>query len=258
MVDAIGNALSHAIRHLSCMAAIPLLLLALNASAAPTLTIECSSAQIRKGESFKMYLKIIAEENMSNIDVKWIPPTGFDLKLDNENYPTGMTIGSSYTFAFSGTPPSSLNIGHRPGQDTRERKVFIFNVDYSTRRDGVTEARQQTVELNTGFSVNASIYLLWGVFGLLLGAAIKHLTRYGPDSANNQVTQQKTAGRSLSSSVIDLMSVTAIGFVVLLALARESIPTKGWYDSLALGVAVAILSDDQLLTRVKSLVPRVS
>jgi len=31
-----------------------------------------------------------------------------------------------------------------------------------------------------------------------------------------------------------------------------------WYDSLALGVAVAILSDDQLLTSVKSLVPRIS
>jgi hypothetical protein len=257
MVDGVGNALSQAIRLLSRMAAIPLLLVALNASATPTLTVECSSAQIRKGESFKIYLKITAAENMSNIDVKWIPPAGFDLKLDkeNENFPKEMMIGSSYTFAFSGTPPSSLNIGHKPGQDTRERKVFIFNIDYSTRRDGVPEARQQTVELNTSFSVNASIYLFWGVFGLLLGAAIKHFTRYGPDNPHNQMTQQKIAGRSLGSSVIDLMSVTAIGFVVLLVLARESIPTKGWYDSLALGVAVAILSDDQLLTRVKSLVP---
>jgi hypothetical protein len=54
-----------------------------------------------------------------------------------------------------------------------------------------------------------------------------------------------------------LLSVAAIGFVVLLVFAREAIPTKGWYDSLALGVAVAILSDDQLLKRVGSLVPQI-
>ena len=169
-----------------------------------------------------------------------------------------MTIGSSYTFAFSGTPPPSLNIGHKPGADTREQKIFIFNIGYSTRRDGVSEAHQQTVKLNTAFSVDALSYLSWGVFGLLFGAAIKHLTRYGPDSRHNQMTEQKTTARGLGSTVIDLMSVTAVGFVVLLVLARDSIPTKGWYDSLALGVAVAILSDDQLPTRVKSLVPRIN
>jgi len=71
----LGNLLTQAVRFFGQVARIGLVLTAATASAAPTLTVECSSAQIRKGESFKIYLKITAEENMSSIDVKLIVPT---------------------------------------------------------------------------------------------------------------------------------------------------------------------------------------
>jgi len=47
----------------------------------------------------------------------------------------------------------------------------------------------------------------------------------------------------------------AIGFVVLLVLSRDEVPSKGWYDTVALGVAAAILSDEQLLAKVRTTVP---
>ena len=54
---------------------------------------------------------------------------------------------------------------------------------------------------------------------------------------------------------VGLLGNVTVGFIVRLVLARERIPTKGWCDSLALGIAVAILSDDQLLTKVRAVLP---
>lgn len=259
----IRKVLAYALRLFPKMVATMAILTAATASAAPILTVECSTTQIRKGESFKIYLQIMTQEDIQNINLEWVPPTGFGLKLDkeNENYPKEMRTGSSYTVAFSGTSPPVWNIGHSPGADTREQKTFVFNVRYSTQRDGTSEAHQQTVKVNTAFSIDDFSYLGWAIFGLILGGVIKQLARYGVErQQEGQPAQQKSGAAVLPSvrrSLIDLLSIAAIGFVVLLVLARDAIPTKGWYDSLALGVAVAILSDDQLLARVRSLVPKI-
>ena len=42
-----------------------------------------------------------------------------------------------------------------------------------------------------------------------------------------------------------------MGFLALLLLSRHELPTGAIHDSLALGIGLGFLSDDQLLTRIK-------
>jgi hypothetical protein len=43
-----------------------------------------------------------------------------------------------------------------------------------------------------------------------------------------------------------------IGFGALLVMAKETIPVNSWHQSIALGIGLAVLSDEQLLAKFKS------
>ena len=53
--------------------------------------------------------------------------------------------------------------------------------------------------------------------------------------------------------VTSVLTTLATGFLVLLLLSRHELPTGAIHDSLALGIGIGILSDDQLLNRLNSL-----
>ncbi len=46
-------------------------------------------------------------------------------------------------------------------------------------------------------------------------------------------------------------STTSVGFAVLVILARDTIPIRGWYDSFALGAILGMLGDEDLLGKLK-------
>jgi hypothetical protein len=58
--------------------------------------------------------------------------------------------------------------------------------------------------------------------------------------------------REIASALTSL----AMGFLALLLLSRHELPTGAIHDSLALGIGLGLLSDDQLLSRIKIAGPR--
>jgi hypothetical protein len=108
------------------------------------------------------------------------------------------------------------------------------------------------VDLPVDYAIPGSIYIVLGVVGLILGNIIKTFTAL---KSNNQ--SSTNAFKSVFTDQIGgMLTSIAIGFVALLIFSRETIPTKGWYDTLALGAAIAVLSDEQLLSRVKAILPK--
>lgn len=200
------------------------------------LSLESSTAQIRKGEPFQILLRISSPATIEVVQISWTLPNGFDLAWKNAiELPRVFQNGSSFTATFEVTPPGSKPF--TAGSDTREKKIFTFNVDYI--ENGQRKAEDARFSLD--FSLNPLIYLLTGVVGLIFGGVLKTVA-----SSRGQITAAVD-----STHLVQVLTSVAIGFVALLVLARDKIPTKGWYDSFALGVSLAFLSDEQLLTKVR-------
>jgi len=232
---------------------------------APTLTARSSTAQIRKEQDAKLYFSIAAQEGMREIDVSLTPPSGFTVTLETKQVPAELETGSTFTVVYTVTPPGRAGFfqPYSPGSDTREDKTFVFNVGYSVPgSDGGKRRLHQAVELTVDYSIAPRLYLALGVLGVILGGLIKLLTSA---TAQGTLVGERTEASPLAPITrvfprqarewVGLLGNVTVGFIVLLVLARERIPTKGWYDSLALGIAVAILSDDQLLTKVRAVLP---
>jgi hypothetical protein len=222
--------------------------------AAPILTVKSSTTQARKSEVFKVYLEIVAQEKIDNLEIILTPPSGFALILEKENekaVPRTLEPGSSYTAVYTIMPPSWWRV-YIPGGDPRERKLFVFNVAYTTTVDGAPRQFRQSVDLTVDFSIPPFLYLICGVLGAIIGNVIKTFTA----ERTTQPTTRAAFRSVFTDEVGGMLTSIAIAFVVLLVLSRDAIPTKGWYDSLALGAGVAILGDEQLLTKIKQIIPK--
>ena len=68
-------------------------------------------------------------------------------------------------------------------------------------------------------------------------------------SAIRQVLVAFLSRREVTSALTSL----AAGFLALLLLSRNELPTGEIHDTLALGIGLGFLSDDQLLNRIKGL-----
>jgi|GEM_PF-5745339 len=220
--------------------------------AVPILDAKSSTAQVRKGEIFKIYLKMTAQESMEEITLLPVnPPNGFHLQPQTENPPKSLENGNTFTWVYKVIPPKSYACPpwkRLPGSDTREAKSFIFNLTYIGYAKNQWKRFYQSTELRVGFSINAAFYLLSGLIGVILGNIIKTLSRL---KAGNQDSGSKQYQFQLKDMILPLLTSVVIGFVVLLVLSKDTVPTKGYYDSIALGVSIAILSDEQLLSKLK-------
>jgi hypothetical protein len=219
--------------------------------AVPTIHARSSTAQVRKGEPFKIFLTISAPEKIDALHISLIPPTGFNFILENKDLPPTLELGSSYTVVYRIDPPKSISLPDAGG-DTREQKTFVFNVDYQSSEGSTPHRIYESTELTLPYSINPLWYITSGILGLIIGNILKMLTKQRGQPAAANAQSIRTLFRN---NLVTLLTGIAIGFVVLLILSRDTIPTKGWYDSLAIGVAVAILADEQLLSKVGAMKP---
>ncbi len=218
--------------------------------AAPMVTAESSTVQVRKGQDFKVYLAVTAQESIKDLHISIISPIGFDAKLEGEQVPGVLESGSSYTIVYEVTPPSTQESA---GGDTRERKRFVFNLAYTAQVDGSAHQLRQSLELPVDYSTSPVLYMICGVLGAILGNVIKTFNV----QKNVKPTTREAFTSVFREEIAGMLTSIVVAFVVLLMLSRDTIPAKGWYDSLALGVAVAVFSDDQLLTKVKQVFPKI-
>jgi len=228
-----------------------------SASAAPTVSASTSTTQARKGQPFHVYLEIATDEAIEKLEIVWTAPTGFSVEHVNKNAPDPLV--GSFISDLLVTPPGFSWSPNAPGSDTREQKTLTFDVAYTAMLNGRATRIHRATKVSFPYSLGPGPYLLTGMLGLLLGNIIKTLTTHKRDFAEMLNAQSSSTFGVLQAigdlvfrrEVVGLMTSLAIGFIVLLVLARDEIPTRGWYDSLALGVSLAILADDQLLTKLK-------
>jgi hypothetical protein len=192
-------------------------------------------------------LLITTRENIGDIDISLIPPSGFD-PVRNVEFPKVLEAGSSFTGVYTVEPPP-WNRSYTPGSDTREQKLFVFNVSYTAQIDGQSTHLRESVHLAVPFSISPLMYLFCGFGGIVSGTVIKAFTNQRASRQANREILWAIFGEGITGLVTNL----AIGFIVLLVLSRETIPTRGWYDSVALGAAIAFLSDEKLLTKLNPL-----
>jgi hypothetical protein len=109
-------------------------------------------------------------------------------------------------------------------------------------------------------------YLLWGMLGLLLGYAARVATKsLSSDTATTHVAALETVSKAGSKSTIqtlalknwyllDLFVTVVLGGVFFVIAMKDGLPpptTPYWHDAIAVGFGVGLLTNSELLTKVK-------
>lgn len=241
-------------------------------SAAPSIKVLSTTQSVEKGGIFQIRVEISANEAIKNILIVPITPDGFVLDpMDLPGIKTSQTppkiqidqleAGSGITVSFKAWPPGLTGKPKRGDKeafyDTRgELRNFIFNVFYTDLQGKVNKS--QTASVSVRYTTSVGFYLLFGMLGIIIGHVVKTGTQNKTDiSASFASTDTKSKKLFRASSYIFVQRLPAfltlliVGFGALLVLAKESIPVTGWLQAMALGIGLAILTDEQLLTKIK-------
>lgn len=243
--------------------------------ATPIIEVDKTAKSVEKGKSFQIRLKIFANERLTDICIIPIQPEGFivypipqpivKIKKQTEGvqaerkyvYIDKLESGSHITIAFKVIAPGIIDKPFK-GISTREPKSFDFNVSYRYLADGNEITGIQTISTSVRYTTSMYVYLLCGWIGILLGHIVK-VTTEGREELKNRVKDKSIKRQTIIflhyvfvSNAVSLLTLFVIGFTVLLVLAIDQMPTKGWYDSIALGTGLAILGDDKLLSKLKA------
>ena len=138
------------------------------------------------------------------------------------------------------------------------RKQFALNYSYQTGDKGEPVRRSATFGIT--YVPSLFLYLVFGLAGILLGfyakINIKNSAQIGgmaaPEDGTNKVQQMaQKAGAVMGSTVPNLLTTLILGLAALLTLARSGIPVEHCYFALPLGIGLAMLADEELISKVK-------
>jgi hypothetical protein len=216
------------------------------------ITATPSRNQLYFGAPFTIDLTITPPEALADFDVEAAGPPGFQITPPQKSMPSGLRAGSSYTVVYEITPPAS-------GYATTENYRIVFNVNY--RHAGASSGEPQmwqSVEVPFTVTFSRAKFYFWAMAGLFVGWFIKALSSFSGFVASPTDTSVKERrGVQVLLTFLSRREITgaltslATGFLALLLLSRHELPTGAIHDSLALGIGLGFLSDDQLLTRIK-------
>jgi len=232
-----------------------LLLIGAAPSAEPqTFSVSASTTSVEKGEEFILYLRVRTDEvGLHRLTIRPELPLGFTLAQERQppEIPDPLEAGSSFVFSYRVRAPGYLEIGHGQGRgiSTRDPKNFIFNLSYRLGPNGPT--RHHAVDLTLRYTTSIYLYLVWGIVGLLLAHVIKSLAKHRGEAAPAFPSLSNIIDYVFVRNLVGLATTLAIGFAVLVILARDTIPIRGWYDSFALGAILGMLGDEDLLGKLK-------
>ena len=267
-----------------CLFLICFELLPITIFAAPNVKVWSTKTTVEKGDVFQIRVKIGTTEAISDVLVVPIPPAGFVVEpilqpglekvsstaSDGERVPAirikSLAPGSEILVSFKVFPPSVL--GHKTkGEDdkqhvtytTEEEKYIGVNVLYKTASgDDYTRAITQQIPIR--FTTDMSIYLIFGLLGILIGHVVKTSTK-GREQIESVLKSLSEGGfwtrlrlilkYIFVTRITALFTTLALGFGVLIILARESLPVNTWDQALAMGMGLALIADEQLLSKIK-------
>ena len=240
----------------------------------PSIQVTTTRDVVQKGGEVDVIVQVSARETIRDILIAPSIPYGFVAEpLRGPGYAVDslnvmipfLREGSSISVRYRAWPPKTVpppnmtdkdHYGNKVGHvSTAEPKPFVFNVFYSVSGDSILGASSQTVRASIRYTTSLGAYLLSGVLGVLLGYLIK-AGRKGQDAV---LQEQRAASSNLRGFIEDRLGVTAaglvtslvLGFGILTVLAREGIPVNGGFQAIALGIGLAVLTDDELLSKLR-------
>jgi len=212
-----------------------------------------SRTQLYLEVPFTIDLTITPPEAVGALEVVATSPSGFQISAPKNPMPNALGAGSSYTAVYEITPP-------REAHATTEHYRVVFNVKYRHATPSLGETDMwQSVEVPFNVTFSRDKFYFWGMAGLILGWSIKALSIYSGSESPASTTEAKARGFQALVAFLSRREVTsaltslATGFLALLLLSRTELPTGAIHDTLALGIGLGFLSDDQLLNRIKGL-----
>ena len=115
-----------------------------------------------------------------------------------------------------------------------------------------------TEKISIRYTTSIGHYLAAGLFGVLLGFLVKIATQYKQEVTDSLKDSETTAQKTkilifevLIARFPLLITLIIIGFGVLLSLAKDGLPVTSWHQAIALGIGIGLLSDEQLITKLK-------
>ena len=221
------------------------------AVATQMVTATSSRNQVYLGKPFTIDLTVTPPEAVADFAVETGGPPGFEIAPPEKPMPNGLGPGSSYTAVYKITPPLSAHV-------TTEHYKIVFNVRYRHAGAPPSELQMwQSVEVPFTVAFTRERFYLWAIVGLFVGWSIKALSSFtGATAAAAEPVAARRSGRSVLAflsrrEVTSALTSFAMGFLALLLLSRSELLTGAIHDTLALGIGLGFLSDDQLLNRVK-------
>ncbi len=248
------------------------------AIATPTMEVLPTKPIVERGEVIQIRVKISTTEPINNIIIDPIPPEGFTMEpvpsAGIETTPDKSQIHINHLEArseqivsftvYSPTLLSGLhNVTQPIGLSLKEPKSFVFNIFYNESRKNTDNSENviqhvQTLQTNIRYTTNEIIYLFYGIIGILFGHIIKISTKDREDIEKKleKVTSRKEILWVVFKHIFitrlpALLTISVVGFSALLVLAKESTPVNSWDQAMALGIGLAILTDEQLLSKIK-------
>jgi len=226
------------------------------ATSAQLLTATPSRHQLYWNKPFTIDLTVAPPESLADFEISVTCLPGFFAEQLNAAMPGRLAAGSSYTAKYEITPPSS-------GHATTETYSIVFNVGYHHGAPDGGDAREQhvfslepkmwqSVEVPFTATFSREKFYAWAIAGLFVGWFIKtlgSLSKGAPPAAATPGQKRKLLWLT-QREIAGALTSFAMGFLVLLLLSRHEIPTGAIHDSLALGIGLGFLTDDQLLTRI--------
>ncbi|OMH39719.1 hypothetical protein [Motiliproteus sp. MSK22-1] len=248
------------------------------ANSDPTFEISMSSKVAEKGHTFQILVGLKTDEPIEDIVISVTEPDGFYIEAmespgiaaENEamtDFHSVLKIGSlgqksSVTAVFKVWPPDLLG-NPREGEkrslySTRAPKVFSVNVFYKAKNGSAITERIYTEKISIRYTTSIGHYILSGLFGVLLGFIVKIATQY-KEEINASLKKDEALSQKAKAFFIEvflarfplLLTLLIIGFGLLLSLAKDGLPVTSWHQAIALGIGIGLLSDEQLITKIK-------
>lgn len=242
----------------------------------PAVEVKATATAAEKGQGFQIFVQITADKPISNIVVAPIVPDGFvvmplvvsglkavangELNQTNSVLIEQLQASSSVTVPFDVYAPTIWG-NPRPGAgskktlySTREPKIFAFNI---TANDETGHPIALTKQLSLRYTTTIGFYLVLGLLGVVCGYLLKIATQYKDeiDEELKSIKGWRKLGVFLKSVFVQRMpyflTLLVVGFAALLTLARDSLPVTSWHQAIAMGIALGLLSDEQLISRIK-------
>jgi hypothetical protein len=239
-----------------------LLLLAGAAPAEPVFKIIRPDSILGPGKTVPVWVhvKVKAEKSVYRIWIEPACPPGFLLTPDS-GQPQPIIVNSTrdsndLLVPFKLTVPG-LKSGWNELLVSAGRKQFALNYSYQDEKSPDPVRRYGTFSIT--YVPSLFLYLVFGLAGILLGfyakINIKNSRQINempaPEDGTGKVKQMaQKAGAVVGSTVPNLLTTLILGLAVLLTLARSGIPVEHCYFALPLGIGLAMLADEELISKV--------